>query len=110
MAPLVHFAASSRDMTYRFFLSYEVRFMPHYRANHVDEYGRFRRVPHILLAETDQDAVAQAARLVNRFDIEVWQGERLVIKLKATVPKDTFITERAQPEGKALKALPNSAD
>jgi alkanesulfonate monooxygenase SsuD/methylene tetrahydromethanopterin reductase-like flavin-dependent oxidoreductase (luciferase family) len=62
----------------------------HYRANHVDEHGRFHQMPHVLSAETDQEAVAQAKQLINGYDVELWQGERLVTKLKAVQLKYAF--------------------
>jgi hypothetical protein len=44
----------------------------------LDQHGRFRRLPDILSAETDQGAIAQADQMVKGSDVELWQGERLV--------------------------------
>lgn len=64
------------------YLSRGIRFVSTYRAYHVDEHGHFRGVPQILSAETDEDAIAHVKQLLDGYDVELWEGGRLVTKLK----------------------------
>jgi hypothetical protein len=51
-----------------------------YRANIVDAHGHFIRFEP-LVCRDDGEAVANAKRLVEGHDIEVWSGDRFVMRL-----------------------------
>ena len=54
--------------------------MAEYRAFTVGEDGN-RAVSHEMVCREDGEAVARAKRLIDGHDIEVWSGDRLVIRL-----------------------------
>jgi hypothetical protein len=55
--------------------------MPHYRAYLVAG-ERIIAPPFELVCENDDDAIARTGRHVLNWDIELWQGDRLVIRLR----------------------------
>ena len=52
-----------------------------YRIYLLNEQGRVDDVPHVIRCATDEDATKQARQLRRRQTIELWQGDRLVIKI-----------------------------
>lgn len=57
--------------------------MPEYRAYFVSEDDHFIGFEPMICRD-DAEAVANAQRLLDGRDVEVWSGERLVIKLEVT--------------------------
>ncbi|WP_213741647.1 hypothetical protein [Bradyrhizobium sp. dw_411] len=57
--------------------------MPEYRAYTVGSDGHFTGFEPLVCAD-DAEATEKAQRLVDRHDIELWTGSRLVAKLSAT--------------------------
>lgn len=56
--------------------------MPQYRALHLDLSGRVARPGEAITAETDEKAIEAAAKLMDGYDIELWQGDRCVRTIK----------------------------
>ena len=54
-----------------------------YRAFAVGTDGHFIR-PYLFMAENDHAAIQHARQFVDGYDIEIWSGERLVLRLQAT--------------------------
>jgi hypothetical protein len=52
-----------------------------YRAYEIDENGKIWRAPHVVQAETDDDAIRQTKSVLNADDIEIWEGARMVARL-----------------------------
>jgi hypothetical protein len=61
--------------------TFRVRSVPEYRAYTVGVDGHFIGFEP-LICRDDGEAIAKAKRLVDGHDIEVWNGDRLVIQLK----------------------------
>jgi hypothetical protein len=59
--------------------------MADYRVYQLDESGHIRNPPKTLACESDEAAIQRAKRLIDGQDIELWQLDRLVIRLS---PKD----------------------
>jgi hypothetical protein len=57
--------------------------MPEYRIYKVDGDGHLFDVPHVVMCDNDQDAIEKAQRMMFALDLEVWQGERRVTRIKA---------------------------
>lgn len=57
--------------------------MPEYRAYNVGVDGRFIGFEP-LICRDDGEAVANAKRLLDGHDIEIWSGDRFVIRLKSS--------------------------
>jgi hypothetical protein len=56
--------------------------MPEYRLYQLTKDNHIRAAPIILSFATDDEAVQHARQLVDGYDIEVWDRDRLVIRLK----------------------------
>jgi len=54
-----------------------------YRAYVVGPDGHVIRPPHIFSAENDDAALEHTRQFVDGYDIELWSGARLVLKLPA---------------------------
>ena len=60
--------------------------MADYRAYTVGRDGHFNGIEPLICAD-DSEAIEKAKRLVDGCDVELWCGERLVIRLKCEPPK-----------------------
>jgi hypothetical protein len=60
--------------------------MPDYRVYTVGREGHFIGVEPLTCTD-DSEAIEEAKRLVDGHDIELWRGERLVIRFKHEPPK-----------------------
>ena len=56
--------------------------MVEYRADLVDHDGHFVSLEPMVCTD-DAEAIEKAQRLVDRFAVELWSGERFVIRLEA---------------------------
>jgi hypothetical protein len=56
--------------------------MPEYRIYTLDPEGHIAAPPIIVSCDTDQAAITQARDLVTSQDFEVWEGSRLVTRIK----------------------------
>jgi hypothetical protein len=54
--------------------------MTAYRAYIFDEDDHVRKA-HVIQADTDEEAASEAMALFPEFDVEVWDGSRLVARL-----------------------------
>jgi hypothetical protein len=57
--------------------------MPYYEAYVLTEDDHISAPPHIIACGTDQEAIQRSTKLVNGHDIELWEGPRLVTRLKS---------------------------
>lgn len=55
--------------------------MPHYRLYRLERDGHIRTPPLVVECGDDGAAVAEARKLLNDGDVEVWEGARLVARL-----------------------------
>jgi hypothetical protein len=55
--------------------------MPEYRLYTVEHGNQFSGPPVVLQCDSDQDAIAEARKLLDGLDIEVWRDTRMVIRL-----------------------------
>ncbi len=55
--------------------------MPKFCIFQLNPTGRTSSLPQLLECTDEQEAVAQAQQGVAKFDVELWQGKRLVIRL-----------------------------
>ncbi|HWN52178.1 MAG TPA: hypothetical protein VNO18_20570, partial [Xanthobacteraceae bacterium] len=55
--------------------------MGDYRVYQLDEDGHIRSPPKVFRCESDEAAIQRAERMVDGHDIELWQLDRLVIRL-----------------------------
>jgi hypothetical protein len=62
-----------------------VLIMPNYRISVVSEEGRISARPHITTCDTDQEAIQQALQWVSSRDVELWEGPRLVTRLRSGI-------------------------
>ncbi len=60
--------------------------MPEYQIYKVDQDGHLFDVPHVVMSDNDQDAIEKAQRMAFALDLEIWQGERRVTRIKALQP------------------------
>jgi hypothetical protein len=58
--------------------------MPDYRAYRVGKDGRILGVPDVISCNDDGEAIEQAQSLIGSDDIELWEGARLVSRIKST--------------------------
>lgn len=63
--------------------------MPAYRIYKLDGDNHINDLPKIVLHDSDAEAIEHAERLVDGHDIEIWDGPRLVIKLKSKDKMDS---------------------
>lgn len=63
--------------------------MPFYRA-YLMAGERIIAPPHELICDNDDEAIAQARRLVVGWSIELWQLDRLVIRISRQVAPQEF--------------------
>jgi hypothetical protein len=63
------------------------RVMPVYRFYRIEKNGHVTGPPPIRVLPDDPDAVHEATKLLNRKDIEIWQGSRLVAYVTAKEKK-----------------------
>ncbi len=54
--------------------------MPEYRAYVISD-DHIDGPPYVLIADDDETAIGLARKLVKKWDIELWQADRLVIRL-----------------------------
>ena len=57
--------------------------MPEYRIYKLDRAGRLFDIPHVVICDNDQDAIKKARHMAHGLDLEVWQGERRITRIKA---------------------------
>ena len=57
--------------------------MPNYRIYSITEDNHIARTPVTIVCDDDTTAVQQSQKLLDRNDIQLWQGRRLVTRLKA---------------------------
>ena len=57
--------------------------MAEYRAFTIGNHGHFTGSEPLICAD-DAEAIAKAKRLISNHDIELWSGDRLVIRLRAS--------------------------
>lgn len=55
--------------------------MPHYRIYFLDRNGRIAGPPEVILCADDEEAKQTAQRYLDRKDIELWDGARMVDKI-----------------------------
>jgi hypothetical protein len=55
--------------------------MQHYRLYSLKNGNQIAGPPKILQCASDEEAIALASTLLDGFDMEVWQGARVVIRL-----------------------------
>jgi hypothetical protein len=58
--------------------------VPDYRVFLIDQNGRVARPAEIIVADTDEQAIAVARKLADGCDVEVWHLARRVITLKGS--------------------------
>lgn len=56
--------------------------MPEYRILHLDDRGRISRPGEMIIAGSDEKAIEAATKLLDGYDIELWQGRRRVATIK----------------------------
>jgi hypothetical protein len=61
--------------------------MPEYRIFTIGPDGHFAGVPKIAEFADDEEVVEKALRTANGADIEIWNLERLVVRLPGNSPK-----------------------
>jgi hypothetical protein len=57
--------------------------MPYYRLYHLDKAGHIAKPPDGFTSKNDEVAIARAMLLVAGKDVELWQLDRLVVRLQA---------------------------
>lgn len=57
--------------------------MPHYRVYALTDEDKIAGPSQELTCDDDHEAVRQATRWLNGHDLEVWQGKRVVTRLKS---------------------------
>jgi hypothetical protein len=57
--------------------------MPDYRIFALNKLGRIRGPAQIVTCENDEEAVHTAEPLVNGYDVELWQGGRVVTRIRS---------------------------
>jgi hypothetical protein len=58
--------------------------MPDYRIYEIDKSGHVLGPPRHITCDDDEDAVRKARPLMDGYDIEVWQGARVVAQIRST--------------------------
>jgi hypothetical protein len=56
--------------------------MRHYRLYSLKNGNQIPGPPKILLCASDEEAIALASTFLDRFDIEIWQGPRVLTRLQ----------------------------
>jgi hypothetical protein len=74
-------------MTGGTFLRQVAQKMAEYRAYTVGSDGHFVGCEP-LICDNDDDAIARASSLMDRHDIELWKGPKLVIRLKCRTKRE----------------------
>ena len=57
--------------------------MPDYRIYKLIQGGHIAAPPVIITQPTDDDAIAQAKQLLDGYDLEIWDGARLIVSLES---------------------------
>jgi hypothetical protein len=57
--------------------------MPDYRIYEIKKDGRILAPAQIITCETDEEAIQTAGPLVNGYDVELWQGDRVVTLIRS---------------------------
>jgi hypothetical protein len=57
--------------------------MPEYLAYVLTEDDHISAPPHFIACDTDQEAIQRSTKLIDGQDIELWEGPRLVTRLKS---------------------------
>jgi hypothetical protein len=60
------------------------RTMPHYRVYRLSVDNQIFGRPEVVDCDSDQEVIARAKARLDGLDIEVWDGPRIVIRLKST--------------------------
>jgi hypothetical protein len=58
--------------------------MPAYRIYSLTHDNRIKGVPEIIECESDRDVIAHVKTKLDRLDLEIWDGPRIVLRLKST--------------------------
>jgi len=58
--------------------------MPEYRIYTLNDRNKISGPPQDITCENDQEAIQQAKQWLDGHDVEVWQGARVVVRLKRT--------------------------
>ena len=58
--------------------------MPDYRIYVVDEHGHIAGPAHVITCATDEEAIEKAKPMIDRHDIELWDGARKIAKISAS--------------------------
>jgi hypothetical protein len=58
--------------------------MPHYRIYQLSRENRIVGVPEEAEFDSDEDVIGHAKTKLDGLDIEIWNGPRVVIRLKST--------------------------
>ena len=61
--------------------------MPYYRAYTLTDDDHILDAPKVITCDSDQEAVQTAEQLINGHDVELWNGARLVTRIKSTDAK-----------------------
>ena len=61
--------------------------MPLYRAYTLTDDDHILDAPKVITCDSDQEAVQTAEQLINGHDVELWNGARLVTRIKSTDAK-----------------------
>ena len=57
--------------------------MPDYRIYRLSAENRIVGVSEVVECETDQEAITEAKKKLDGLDVEIWQGPRVVLRLKS---------------------------
>jgi hypothetical protein len=69
--------------------------MSHYRAYLIGQDGEFKSIIELDCAN-DNSAVESAKQLVDRCNVELWQNDRLVRRLKSNIDRAVSASAKAQ--------------
>ena len=61
--------------------------MPAYRLYTISYANRIVGLPTVIHCDSDAEVIAKAKAMLDRLDIEIWDGPRLVLRLPAAHPK-----------------------
>jgi hypothetical protein len=59
--------------------------MPSYRAYPVSDHQVAAAPSIVITCENEQDGIRKAQQSVDRYDLELWDGPRFIIRLKAAL-------------------------
>jgi translation initiation factor IF-1 len=61
--------------------------MHEYRIYTLNDNNRIAGPAEVIACDDDMEAIARAKRLLDGHDVEIWRGDRVVIRLKPTDDK-----------------------